>query len=1239
MLRINDVTQIWLGIQGENQARNIEIDVSDWVEDFPDAGFSVWMTAPGGTVPQATGASYVTADQKIVWSPSSTDTYVAGEGEAEIRLSEGNVVKKTKKIRVGISGSVTGGGSTLGPDWQEYIDEADRIRALAVAAQLAAEQAQSMAETAAEETEGAADMASQSATAAAGSATEAASSASAATTKANEASQSATAAAGSASAAASSATAASNSKDTAVSAKTAAETAASNATGAATAAETAQGEAENAQAAAEQAQAAAEQAAQDAQETVQDVVDDISDLKSALKLNVGSYLLTTIATGKYVDLSGGVGSNISMSSGYPSISNGGAYTLTIDNCSVGDIFTINGTGGGSTRLWAFVSSTGEILSVANAYEYAREKILIAPANSAFIITHSNDGTKSYSGLQNRLMLDNLLDSVSCGIIYANMGTARYIDVSGGVGATISMYSGYPTVTSGGSSALSVVPCSEGDIFTVNGKGGASSSKLWAFINSNGKILSMAEPNEESTNKILTAPADSAFLIVQTTDGRKTYVGRRVSDSINAICDFHDEITEHGKNYFDKNVTDNVVLNASLDKTNGNILGNISGRTVSYFIPIKANTVYTISSRIVIIFYTSDKTYISGFGLSDIIGNTFLTPTNASYIRVAYNTSDKNTLQLEEGMHATDYEPYKHIIKSDYLDLSENSFDEHKNSLINYGDNLLNNITLFENQSIYSSGDSIGVPVALNGYILTDYIPVEANTVYTTKRRHTLVWFDEYFEPISGVGSGDQSMSVTSPATAKYVRFSYIDNGDYNQINKGESLADYDLPHFKSEYMPLNTYGCQIENIKLGQESPNKTISNLCVVAGKTISSVGKVPDYDGYLLYDKGSEKFYYSSPTPDKPIYLADWASSLAGESFDNGWMATITADGDIICLKAHQRTNPIIYSHDNYANPFVVDFGANLKPYGWLMSGSIVQLEDGSFVFGEYKSHSLEDEQNNDPRIIWRVSKPYNNINNWTKAHQFKHVYYASPISDEPDNEIGHIHAIMFDHYSGDMYCTTGDIDRHCRMWISSDFGATWSAVDGAVGPSDPPNAIGVGQKWRMTSSIFTDDAMYWATDSFFSYHNLWKCNRDASGHVDFSTLTKLINLEMSIQPGNTQATYNIVLIREPYGLLMLDRTEPRNDNKLDIRFYDLKQKALYVCKTLGRASDADTLEQSGRTGLPNQFWTMYQPQSLDYVVCGGDTAIRPNVTDIFNNSADNYVGGLKVKVIGYGVERNSN
>ena len=150
MLRINDVTQIWLGIQGENQARNIEIDVSDWVEDFPDAGFSVWMTAPGGTVPQATGASYVTAEQKIVWSPSSTDTYVAGEGEAEIRLSEGNVIKKTKKIRVGISGSVTGGGSALGPDWQAYINEADRIRGLAVAAQLAAEQAQDAAENVAE---------------------------------------------------------------------------------------------------------------------------------------------------------------------------------------------------------------------------------------------------------------------------------------------------------------------------------------------------------------------------------------------------------------------------------------------------------------------------------------------------------------------------------------------------------------------------------------------------------------------------------------------------------------------------------------------------------------------------------------------------------------------------------------------------------------------------------------------------------------------------------------------------------------------------------------------------------------------------------------------------------------------------------------------------------------------------------------------------------------------------------
>ena len=139
MLKINEITQLYLGIQGENRSREIRIDVSDWLVSHPNGSFSVWITRPGETIPQATGATFDADEGVIIWQPTSTDTYVAGEGEAEIRMTEGSVIKKTRTVRIGISGAVTGGGSVLGSDWQSYIDQVDRLKSAAQAAKLAAE--------------------------------------------------------------------------------------------------------------------------------------------------------------------------------------------------------------------------------------------------------------------------------------------------------------------------------------------------------------------------------------------------------------------------------------------------------------------------------------------------------------------------------------------------------------------------------------------------------------------------------------------------------------------------------------------------------------------------------------------------------------------------------------------------------------------------------------------------------------------------------------------------------------------------------------------------------------------------------------------------------------------------------------------------------------------------------------------------------------------------------------------
>ena len=133
MLKINEVNRLYLGSQGENQAQTITIDVSDWLVDFPSGIVSIWYKRNGDSVPSATGATLDREKGIISWTPTSTDTYVSGEGEAEIRLTESNVIKKSRKIVTGVSKSVTGAdGEDLGSGWQDYIDAVERSVSMSI---------------------------------------------------------------------------------------------------------------------------------------------------------------------------------------------------------------------------------------------------------------------------------------------------------------------------------------------------------------------------------------------------------------------------------------------------------------------------------------------------------------------------------------------------------------------------------------------------------------------------------------------------------------------------------------------------------------------------------------------------------------------------------------------------------------------------------------------------------------------------------------------------------------------------------------------------------------------------------------------------------------------------------------------------------------------------------------------------------------------------------------------------
>lgn len=105
----------------------------------------------------------------------------------------------------------------------------------------------------------------------------------------------------------------------------------------------------------------------------------------------GRVQLPLLYDGKYVITNGAVGTVVELDR--PQIS--ASYNSYMSQCVEGDKIYINGQGGGSPRLWAFLDKDHKIISNSanNANENGLE--LVAPASSKYVIVNDKTQSKSY----------------------------------------------------------------------------------------------------------------------------------------------------------------------------------------------------------------------------------------------------------------------------------------------------------------------------------------------------------------------------------------------------------------------------------------------------------------------------------------------------------------------------------------------------------------------------------------------------------------------------------------------------------------------------------------------------------------------------------------------------------------------------------------------------------------------------------------------------------------------------
>ena len=108
---------------------------------------------------------------------------------------------------------------------------------------------------------------------------------------------------------------------------------------------------------------------------------------------------------------------------------------------------------------------------------------------------------------------------------------KYIGTNKNIGTTINLT---PIVATSAQYCYAIIACKSGDVFSITGEGG-SAGRLWAFIDSNDSLLSVAPSGTTGNGLIVVAPTNAAKLIVNSLGNAMAYKGHSVANQLKEIA--------------------------------------------------------------------------------------------------------------------------------------------------------------------------------------------------------------------------------------------------------------------------------------------------------------------------------------------------------------------------------------------------------------------------------------------------------------------------------------------------------------------------------------------------------------------------------------------------------------------------------------------------------------------------------------------------------------------------------
>ncbi|WP_025125672.1 class I SAM-dependent methyltransferase [Myroides odoratimimus] len=359
----------------------------------------------------------------------------------------------------------------------------------------------------------------------------------------------------------------------------------------------------------------------------------------------------------------------------------------------------------------------------------------------------------------------------------------------------------------------------------------------------------------------------------------------------------------------------------------------------------------------------------------------------------------------------------------------------------------------------------------------------------------------------------------------------------------------------------------------------------------------------------KGLEVFYKSDGRADNNLKeLFTWKKSLTdnGNRSASDYNMSVLDNGDCVfifrteifedILDANKnviandsvRSNPIIYPASNYSEPYVVDFGSNIKPTAWGCADGGFFNDGDVFYIAEYTRRITS------MGYLWRVEGDYSNPLNWKRVAEYE--------VSRDNMGFKHFHVVDKDPYTGYIYYTTGDYQA--EVYVSKNNGISFEKV---LGPSE--------EMCRLTSFVWLEDAVYWSTDAWDpTLHKAFKCTRDKTGVLDPSKL-EIIHDFKHLTYG--AATYKTSYLRDINSLIFFNRYDAEQSEPLEMFIYDLSTKKMI------KVGEIQPFKKS-KYGFRCTHISVYQGNNEKSIVCGFD--LYPNSMKVLNNKEGDLYQGLQ-------------